>query len=109
SHRARSAPSTDGGRLKELDDVARRIQEQNLLAAGPGDDVVAERRARRAQAGDFGVEVVDDQVNAVPAAGSRPGAVRHRPPRGAVRSAEQQALSEARDIRERLHAFPTPA
>src|SRR4051812_4717479 len=53
------------GRLKELDRVAGRILEQDLLAARSGHDVVAERHARGAQAFDLGSDVVDDEVDAV--------------------------------------------
>src|SRR5262245_19096998 len=79
-----------GGELEELDDVAGGVQEQDLLATGSLDDVVAEPCPGVAEAGDFGIDVVDDQVDAVPAAGTRLDAIRHRPPRGAGRSAEQQ-------------------
>ena len=89
------------GRLEELDDVAGRILEQDLLAAGPFDDVVAERRAGVAEPGDLGVDVVDDEVDAVPAAGSGLGAVRHRPPRRARRPGEQQPQVAALDVGER--------
>ena len=40
----------------------------------------------RAQPSNFGVDVVDDEVDAVPAPGSRLGAVGHRPAHGAPRS-----------------------
>src|SRR4051794_21437949 len=41
------------GRLEELDRVAGRIVQHDLLPAGAGDDVVAERQAGGAQAGDL--------------------------------------------------------
>src|SRR5262245_66669962 len=66
--------STRGG-LEELDDVAGGVLEQDLPAAGSCEDVVAEPGPRGAEAGDFGIDVVDDEVDAVPAAGSWPGAV----------------------------------
>src|SRR5262245_15479813 len=94
--------STQRG-LEELDDVAGGVLEQDLLAAGSLQDVVAEPGARVAQARDFGVDVVDDQVDAVPAAGARLGAVRHRPSRGAGRSAEQQPQVSACDVGEGGH------
>jgi len=34
-------PRSAGGRLEQLDQVARRIEQQDLLSAGPGDHVVA--------------------------------------------------------------------
>jgi hypothetical protein len=40
---------------------------QDLLAAGSFDDFVAEPGPCVSQAGDFAVEVIDDEVDAVPA------------------------------------------
>src|SRR5215203_432752 len=67
------------GGLEELDRVAGGIVERNLLAAGATDDVVAKREPGRAQALDLARDIVDDEVDAVPA--TRPGlaAVGHRP------------------------------
>jgi hypothetical protein len=49
------------GLLKQLDDVAGRVLEQNLLAAWSFEDVVAKRSTRGEEAGDFGIDVGDDR------------------------------------------------
>jgi len=54
------------GGLEELDRVARGVLEQDLLAARPADDVVAEGQARGPQPLDVGRDVLDDEVDAVP-------------------------------------------
>src|SRR6266511_4125988 len=61
-------------RLEELDHVARRILDQDLRAARSLHDLVPERHAFRAEPFDLGGEVVDDQMDPVPAAwsGRRP-------------------------------------
>jgi hypothetical protein len=51
-----------GGGLEKFDDVAGRILEENLLAARSFDNVVAERRALRAESCDLGVEAVVDII-----------------------------------------------
>src|SRR5215831_6624256 len=56
--------------LEQLDEVAGRVLDQDLLAARAGHDVVAERHAGGLQAVDLGRDVVDDEVDAVPAAGT---------------------------------------
>src|SRR6476619_4708937 len=78
------------GGLKQLDRVAGGVVEQDLLAAGAADDVVAEVHAFAAEALDLGCYVIDDEVNAVPAAGRRLRAVGHRPAGRALRAAEEQ-------------------
>ena len=69
-------------RLEQLDQVARRVLDEDLLPAGTGDDVVAERHAFGPQAGDLGVQVGRKEVNPVPPPG--PG----RAPSGVARPAE---------------------
>src|SRR4029079_9891929 len=86
------------GRLEQLDDVAGRVLQEDLLSAGPLHDVVAERRARATQSSNFRVDVVYDEVDAVPAPRARLGAVGHRPSRGALRSREQQAQVAPLDV-----------
>src|SRR3954469_24886373 len=80
THRAqgarRRAPSRAGG-LEELDRVAGGVLEQDLPPAGPGDDVVAECQAGGAQAVDLIRDVLDDEVDAVPAARLRGAPVGH--------------------------------
>ncbi len=54
--------SSDNVRLVEqLDRVAGRIVEQNLLSTGTGDHIVSEAHARPAQPGDFGTDVIDSR------------------------------------------------
>ena len=65
-------------RLEQFDRIAGRVVEQDLRAAHSGHDVVAEHRPRRTQAPDFGRQIRDLDLDAVPAAGLRPAAVRHR-------------------------------
>ena len=66
-HRGQSAV----GGLEELDYVARRVLEEDLLSAGSGDDVVAEWDAGVPEPVHLGGEVAHDQVDPVPPA--RPG------------------------------------
>src|SRR6059058_2266166 len=56
--------------LEELDGVAGGIVEHDLLAAGTTDHGAAEHHTGGAKALYFGVDVVDDQVDAVPSAGT---------------------------------------
>src|SRR2546428_2187819 len=79
-----------GSGLEELDRVSGRVVEQDLRAAGSLDDIVAEAEPGGAQPGDLGLDVVDDQVDAVPAAGAGPAAVGHRPAGRAARAAQEQ-------------------
>src|SRR5262245_56512698 len=65
--------------LEELDRVAGGVVEHDLPAAGAADDLVPERDSFTGQAFDLGLDVVDDQVDPVPAAGPRLASVRHRP------------------------------
>jgi hypothetical protein len=80
--------------LEELDDLAGRLLKQDVLA-GPSLSL-----RNWAQAADLGVEVVDDEMDAVPAAGPGLAAIRHRPASGAVRPGEQQAEVAASDVSE---------
>src|SRR5919109_287512 len=89
------------GGLEELDRVARGVVEQDLPAAGTGDDVVAEGQAGGAQALDLRRAVVDDEVDAVPASGLRRAAVGHRPSGRAGGAAEQQSQVAAHHVGER--------
>jgi hypothetical protein len=61
--------------LEEFDDVAGGVLEQDLLTAWSFEDVVAEPCTGVAESGHFGIDVVDDEMDAVPAAGSRLGAI----------------------------------
>jgi len=54
--------SSDNVRLAaQLDRVAGRIVEQNLLSTGTGDYIVSEAHARPVQPGDFGIDVIDSR------------------------------------------------
>src|SRR5262249_28767263 len=55
--------------LKQLDEIARRILKQNLLAARALHDRVAEMRACGPELRDAPIEIIDQEMNAVPAAG----------------------------------------
>src|SRR5215831_16431078 len=90
----------EGRGLEEFDDVAGGVLEQDLFAAWSFEDVVAEQSPGVAETGDLGIDVVDDEVDAVPAARRRLGAIRHWPRRRASRSAEQQPQVAAGDIGE---------
>src|SRR4051812_27761151 len=83
---------TRSGWLEQLDEIARRVLEQNLLTAATGDDLVAEVRTGRVQLGDEALEIVDVELDTVPATRLWQGSVRHRlaGPTGAW-SIEQQA------------------
>src|SRR6476646_9286683 len=88
------------GRLEQLDQVAGRVLDEDLPAAGTTHHVVAEGDPFGLQPADLLVEVVVDEVDAVPAAGARLGAVGHRTTCRALRAAEQQAQIAAGDGRE---------
>ena len=69
-----SAPALDDlnpllfRRFVQLDRVAIRIVDQDLPAARPGLDRVAKMRMRPLECGDRGVEIIDVQHDAIPAA-----------------------------------------
>src|SRR6476659_8729078 len=84
-----AARSAVGG-LEELDDVAGRVLEEDLLAARSHDDVVAERGARGSQPLDLGADVVDDEVDPVPSSGPGSRAIGHRPAGGALGAGQKQ-------------------
>ena len=65
-----AAPSRSGW-LKQLDRVAGRIVEQDLLPTRTGDHVIPEAHARPSQPSDLSIDVVDEQVNAIPPAWAR--------------------------------------
>jgi len=55
--------------LEQLDQVAVGIGDQDLPPAGAGDHTAAHRQVRDPDSGDIGVQVVDDEVDAVAARG----------------------------------------
>jgi hypothetical protein len=63
------------GGLKQLDEIAGRILQQDLRSARPRHDVIAELDAGGAQPRDLAREVVHDEVNAIPAARAGPLAI----------------------------------
>src|SRR6266567_3097361 len=73
----RVEPGFPRGRLEELDRVAGRVLDQDLLPADAGDDVVTEPDAVVAQPGHGGSQVADLDHEPVPAPGLRQRAVRH--------------------------------
>jgi len=58
-----------GSGLEEFDEVAGRVGEQDLASSGSGDDVAVEGQPDGVESVDLGVEVVDDEMDAVPARG----------------------------------------
>src|SRR6266536_260323 len=86
----RTAAGSSPGGLEQFDGVAGGVLQQDLRAARPGDDVVAELQAGGTEPVDLRGQVTDLQVEAVPAAGDGSGAVGHGPPARAGRAAEQQ-------------------
>ena len=68
---------------------------------GPVTTSLRKRQPGLAELGDLGVDVVDDEVDAVPAAGARLLPVGHRSSGGARRTAEQQPQVAAGDVGER--------
>src|SRR3954451_20474312 len=89
------------GGLEELDRIACGVVYEDLLPAGAGDDVVAEAEPRLAEPRDLALDVVDDQVDPVPAAWLRDTAVGHGAAGGARRPAQQQPQRPAHDVGER--------
>src|SRR4051812_22559225 len=75
---ARGCGSSASG-LEELDRVPRWVVDDDLLAARALDHLVAEAHVGGAEAFDLGVDVVDDQVDAVPASRLGLAPVGHRP------------------------------
>jgi hypothetical protein len=57
------------GGLEQFDDVAGGVSEQDLAPAGAGDRVAAKGHASAGEPGDLGIQVVDDEVDAVAASG----------------------------------------
>src|SRR3954463_9146225 len=76
--------------LKEFDGVAGRIVQHDLRSARSTRDLVTKRDSGRAESVDLADQIVNDEVDSVPAAGRGRSAVRHRSAGGACRSAEQK-------------------
>ena len=95
-------------RLEQLDRVAARVLDQDLLAADALDDVVAKARPVLAQVGDDRLEVGDLELKAVPPAGRRQRAVGHRlaaagSAAGRGQDQPQVAVREHRERGRRMH------
>src|SRR3954454_946097 len=96
-------------RLEELDRVARGVLDQDLLAADACDDLVPEGRARLAQFLHRRLEILDLELEAVPAAGLGHCAGWHRltaaarPSAGRAQRQPQVAASEHREGRSGTH------
>src|SRR5258708_14669194 len=99
--RRRSSRSRGGGRLEQLDEVPCGVDGENLCAAGTGHDLVAEPNPLPGEAGDLAVEVVDDEVDAVPSTGAGSFAIRHRSAGRALRAGQQEPHVASSDIPER--------
>jgi hypothetical protein len=97
--KARLASLSAGG-LKKLNQVARRIDQKDLPSPRSGHNVISEAHTGYPQPRDLAVNVINDEVNAIPAARLWLLAIRHRPPSGAGGTAEQQSEGAAPDIRE---------
>jgi hypothetical protein len=85
------------GGLEEFDRVAAGVFDQDLFAAGTGDDVVAEGDTGPAEFLDGGRKIGNLEDEAVPTAGSGWGAVGHRATGGTGWAAEPEAEVAAGD------------
>jgi hypothetical protein len=63
--------------LEQLDQVPGRVGEQDLSSSGAGDHVAAEGQACVTEPVDFGIEVLENEVD--PVAAYIPGVMRGRP------------------------------
>jgi hypothetical protein len=68
------------GGLEQFDEIPGWVHEENLGSSWPGDDLVPETQSSSTQPFDLVREVVDDEVNTVPAARTWHLAVGHRTP-----------------------------
>jgi hypothetical protein len=89
--------SAGGG--EQFDEVAGRVGEQDLASAGASDDVAAEGQSGAAQALDLGIEIVNDEVDAVTAGCC--GVRRCGAGAGAGRPGQQQPQRTTCDVGER--------
>src|SRR5262245_2457382 len=101
-----------GGRLEQLHGVAGRVVGERLPSGVRADDPVAEGDAGPGQPGDLGIEIVDQELEAVPAAGCRWRAVRGTLPcsTGAGRVEEQPEIAapQHREARSGMHDHLEP-
>jgi glucose-6-phosphate 1-dehydrogenase len=73
-----SAILSAGIGLKQFDQIAGRVLQQDLRPAGAGYDIVAKLHACRTQPLNLHGQIAHNQMNAIPAAGTRLAAVGHR-------------------------------
>jgi hypothetical protein len=93
--------STAIGRLEEFDEIAGRVLDEDLPTTGPGDDVVAKAHSFRFESSDLALELVGDEMDAIPPPGLWTGTVRHRASRGARWPAQKEAEVPPHDVGER--------
>jgi len=60
---------------EQLDRIAGRVVQQDLRPSRASQDLIAEMHTRTAKSRHLGLEVIDDEVNTVPAARNRPASV----------------------------------
>src|SRR5437763_11870921 len=84
-------------RLERLPRVPRRILDEDLPSPGPGHDLVSEREAGSLHRLDLGIQVLDNEHQAIPPSRLRLTTVRHGPCSGALRSAQPQREIAVRD------------
>ena len=77
-------------RLKQLDEIAGRIHQQDLRSTRTGHDVITEAHTGSAKPRDLGRKIIDNEMNAVPSPGRRTLAIRQGPAGRAQWPAEQQ-------------------
>src|SRR5207245_4452260 len=90
-------------RLEELDRIAGRLVEHDLGATRPGADVTAEAQAGRPEPAHLCGEILDHELDAVPASRDGLPAVGQAPTARARLPAEQQPEIVASDRHERWH------
>src|SRR5262245_44999235 len=86
--------------LEELNHVSGWIFEEDLRRAGTGHDVIAEADARALEPFDLACEVLDDELDAVPAPRTRTRSIGHGATGGTLGPAQEQAQLAAGDISE---------
>jgi len=86
--------------LKQLHEIASGIHEENLGTAWSRHDVIAKFHASGAQSRNLGRKIVDDKMNAVPAARLWSFTVRHGSAGRARRAAQKQPQRPSDNIRE---------
>ncbi len=86
--------------FEEFDKVARRVNQEDLLASWTGHDVVPEPCSLLLQALDFRRQVVDEKVYAIPSAWTWLLSISHWTAGGTRRAAQEEPQRAASHIRE---------